>query len=214
MIVNKIEMNNFAVNVLGQLSEGYEEDEKDKWNKLELFETILNKKLDESKKGRMWWKAPSGIAANSTLMGDINLWRFTVLGSAARFSLKKLIVPSNPNRGLNSDALVCNFGWTTYEDGFRLPVGVIAKDPEKYANDIIKIIKGGPSLTKIINVEIDNVEKATGKKVPESIVKVLIAEAPKVAQRRMGANIVKSKSTVVPFDGSKPFQVSNLWSVL
>lgn len=156
---------------------------------------LLDKELTKFPKRNGWWDPPKNIAINSALMG-INLWKFSLL-------------PFRPSRGAYRVA-----------EG-KLPEGIIIHpnwhplNDKTYPDDTIEIVqkmiemvKGfGVTLQDTVASELKWIETKFGVKVPATIEAKLKLEILKIATRRWSTNRLKTKDTLIPFDGSKAIEL-------
>lgn len=158
---------------------------------------LLNKELTKFPKGNCWWNPPKNIAINSALMG-LNLWAFSLL-------------PFHPNKRAyraKSDrfpeGIVLHPGWhplnnQTYPDS---ELEIIEK--------MISTVKGfGVTLQDTVTEQIKWIETKFGIKVPAEIEATLKVGVVKMATRRWHINHLKTKDTLIPFDGSKAIELGS-----
>ena len=162
----------------------------------------LNKSFTPFKKGRGWWIPDHGLGVNMTLMGGINLWRFSTYPT-------KVQVTGDPGK-LYHAAMTDKHG-NTYSEGIEYrPMWVpyrklgesIAATP-KNVEVLLEAVKSFPSVGEITKREFKLIESKAGIKIPSSIVSQCVSKAPKVAARRWGVNRLKTNPQLLPFDGGK-----------
>lgn len=185
--------------------ESYEEFDKRKWSHLEEIEKQLDQKLvNVPAKGRNhWWKPPSALMINQTLLGDFNLWQFTILGGP----IGRRYVKADPTYN-KPEAIILNPTWASFGRDTLITVGGMATHPvDEIVSKLVNVIKSGDPLTEIVEGELKLLENKFQMQIPDSIRQTLVRDVEKIAKRRIGANLVNAKQTVFPFDGSKPFQI-------
>jgi hypothetical protein len=154
----------------------------------------LKRELEPLKK-RGWW-AGKNCVVNVTLMGDLNLWYFSILpqiGKAYR-----------PAGDRTPEGLVIDPGWHPFSNGdVRHPT------PNSVAK-VVSYAKGAEPVSEAVSDDLKKIESTYGVEIPSAIKSKLIADAGKVAKRRWGIDRLRSRKILVPFvDGSKPFELSS-----
>lgn len=156
---------------------------------------LLNKELTKFPKGNCWWDPPRNFAINSALMG-INLWKFSILPF---HPLKRAYRAPG---GSLPEGIVIHPNWHPLND-------------KTYPDDNIEIVQKmiamaksfGVSLQETVVEELKLIETKFGVKVPDAIEAKLRLEVLKIATRRWSTNRLKTKDTLIPFDGSKPIEL-------
>ena len=158
----------------------------------------LAKHAKPTKKGHGWWIEPHNLLANQALMG-MNLWRFRYDASVGQ-------------GGDGADGVIIRPMWDSLRHGDTVgqkDFGGFSHLTMADAKQVVKMMKSQPSVAKTTADELDDAEKKAGKKIPASIRAKILKGAPKVAARRWGVDRLKIKKQFIPFDGSKPYNLSN-----
>lgn len=156
---------------------------------------LLGKELTKFPKGNCWWDPPKNIAINSALMG-LNLWTFSLLP----FRPERRAYRAKSDR--HPEGIVLHPGWhplnnKTYPDS---DMEIIER--------MISTVKGfGVTLQDTVTEQVKWIETKFGIKVPPEIEATLKSGVVKVATRKWGINQLKSRDTLIPFDGSKPIEL-------
>ena len=163
---------------------------------------LLNKHFKPFKKGRGWWIPDHALGVNMTLMGGINLWRFSIYPTKAQVSGPASLYhpPKTDKRGnVYSEGVEYRPMWVPYR---KLGESIAAVP--KNVEILIKAVKAFPSVGEITKREFKLIESKAGVKIPSSIVSQCVSQAVKVAERRWGVNRLKTNPQLLPFDGGKP----------
>jgi hypothetical protein len=162
---------------------------------IESVFSVLDRELTKFPKRNGWWDPPKNIALNSSLMG-INLWSFAILPFNPAKRAYRAATDTTP------EGIIIHPNWhpvnnKTYPDS----------DP-KLANHMVKMVTGfNETLQSTIASELRWIETKFSVKIPDSIESKLKTGAVKIATRRWGADRLRLKDTLIPFDGSKPIEL-------
>jgi hypothetical protein len=181
------------------LSEGggsmADEPEEDDWSGAKAT-AILKEKLTPFKKGHAWWMPPYNLAIN-TALSTMNCWEFTIL---PMFAKKTAYRPASKDK---PEGLVIDPNWTSVKN---LDIGY---DETGKLRSLIDKLPTIDTIEDTIKGEIASVEKHFNVTVPPEVRAYLLKEMPKFAVRRWGANRLRRKKILVPFDGSKPIELGS-----
>ena len=187
---------NEAYELLSQSGGSYaDESDDDAWSGKKATD-ILNEKLTPFKKGHGWWMPPYNLAIN-TALSNMNCWEFTIL---PMFAKKTAYRPASKDK---PEGLVIDPNWTSVKD---LDIGY--SDIGKL-NRIIDKLPTVDTVEDSVKHEIADVERHFKVEVPAAVKAYLMKEMPKFAVRRWGANRLRRKKILVPFDGSKPIELGS-----
>jgi hypothetical protein len=156
---------------------------------------LLNKELTKFPKGDCWWSPPKNIAINSAFMG-INLWKFSLL---PYHPVKRAYRAAE---GRFPEGIVIHPNWHPLNDT------LYPDDTLEIAQKLIDLVKGfSITLPEMVTQELRWIETKFGIKVPDAIETKLKTEIVKIATRRWSTNRLKTKDTLIPFDGSKAIEL-------
>jgi hypothetical protein len=156
---------------------------------------LLDKELTKFPKRNGWWDPPKNLAINSALMG-INLWRFSLLPF---HPLKRAYRAAE---GRFPEGIVIHPNWHPLNDK------TYPDDTLEIVQKMIELVKGfSVSLPEMVAQELRWIETKFGVKVPDAIETKLKIEIVKIATRRWSTNRLKTKDTLIPFDGSKAIEL-------
>lgn len=157
----------------------------------ELFE----KELTKFPKKNGWWDPPKNMAINSALMG-LNLWKFTLLPFRAHLRAYHAATERLP------EGIVIHPNWDSVNND------LYADDDLSVAEVLIRVVKStGQTLQEMVTAEIKWIETKFHVQVPEFIPTKLRTEIQKIATRRWGADRLRLRDTLIPFDGSKSVEL-------
>jgi len=156
---------------------------------------VLNRDLKKLPKGNGWWDPPHNYVVNSAIM-ELNGWFFTILPfGAGRIAYR-------PKSDTSPEGIVIDPKWSP-RDNHNGP------HTAKMAEALVKGVKAAPSVQASVQQELKNIEQHFKIDIPASIQSKLVGESLKVAQRRWGVDGLRRRKILVPFDGSKPFELSS-----
>ena len=177
---------------------GYADDDgggEDDWSGAKAT-AILKEKLTPFKKGHAWWMPPYNLAIN-TALSNMNCWEFTILPMFAKRTAYRPASKGKP------EGLVIDPNWASITD---LDIGY---DETGKLRSLIDKLPTIDTIEDTIKGEIASVEKHFNVTVPPEVRAYLLKEMPKFAVRRWGANRLRRKKILVPFDGSKPIELGS-----
>jgi len=160
-------------------------------------------------KSRMYWIPDHCVAVNYTLMGTLNLWRYSLMTSGSRVGgmIKMYQAPkesSSTNLRYPEGIIVCP-GWVLFsyqgQDSFEASPETIAA--------LAKVVKNMQSVKIMTSKELDLLEQKAHVQIPDHIRSKLITDAPKLAVRRAGVDRLRVPNTFFYFDGRKPVDIGN-----
>lgn len=156
---------------------------------------LLDDKLTKFPKRNGWWDPPKNLAINSAIMG-INLWNFSLLPFRP---LKKAYRAAGDRF---PEGIVIHPNWHPLNDK------TYPDDNIEIVQKMIEMVKGfSVTLPEMVVQEMRWIETKFGVKVPDAIEAKLKMEIVKIATRRWSANRLKTKDTLIPFDGSKAIEL-------
>jgi hypothetical protein len=158
---------------------------------------LFDSQLTKFPKKSGWWDPPKNLAINSALMG-LNLWMFSILPfhpdkRAYRAATERL-----------PEGIVIHPNWHPYSQS----ASAYPDDNIEVAEKLIKVVKAIPlTIQSTIVHDLGFIEAKFGVKIPSTIESKLKTEAQKIAIRRWSTNRLKTKDTLIPFDGSKAIEL-------
>jgi len=156
---------------------------------------VFDKELTKFPKKTGWWDPPRNIAINSALMG-INLWVFSILPSQFGKRAYRSATDRLP------EGIVLHPNWHPYNNK------VYPDSNIELAEKLVKVVKGiGVKLQDTVVEELRSIETKFSVKIPDFIESKLKLEVVKIATRRWSTNRLKTKDTLIPFDGSKAIEL-------
>ena len=148
-----------------------------------------------------WWIPAHNLAINVTLLGEIGLRQFSVLPwSPKRFGYK-------PATADHPEGIVLRPQWhmlndPTLRDEFEGTV--------ENAQRLLELAATRNTVGETLKAEFKWLEQNFHIDIPGDIVARWVQEAPKVAVRRWGVDILRMKDLFIPLDGSKPVEMDSL----
>jgi hypothetical protein len=170
--------------------------EEEMWAEEKRAREYLDQNAKKGKKHE-WWVPPHNFMINQALM-EWNFWAFSIL---PMFPAKKAYRPANPKTG-RPEGIVIHPLWNDLRDMPSVKMLTV-----KLAERLVSAAKTYPTVQESVKEELRWIEEKFKVTIPEPIKAKLIAEAPKVATRRMAVDRLRVKDTLIPFDGSKPIDL-------
>lgn len=149
---------------------------------------IMDQEMESFAKGRGWWMPPQNLGVNETLLGGINLWRFSLLP----------MFPKKKGYSEKLNGIVIHPIWQPLS---KETYGEL--DPD-FAKKLVALARKSPTIQEDVRQELAWLEREFKIRIPEAIKASLIKDAIKTAKRRWGTDRLRVKDRLVPLDGSKP----------
>jgi hypothetical protein len=161
--------------------------------------SLFDRELTKFPKRNGWWDPPKNLALNSSLMG-INLWSFSLLPYHPLKRAYRAASDRFPDRF--PEGIVIHPNWHPVNDK------VYSDDDPEIAQKMVQMVKGfNSTLQSTVVEQMRWIETKFSIKIPDFIEAKLKLEVVKIATRRWGANRLKTKDTLIPFDGSKAIEL-------
>ena len=159
------------------------------------FVTYMDANAVRFPKKQAWWLPAHNMAVNMTLVGTVNLWRFTVLPFQAN---KRAYVPETAT---HPAGILIHPTWNSSSRDSYAP-------SLKFAMQLLAVADREVSVGDTIKAEMKWIETHFHVDIPNDIVTKLVMQAPKMAIRRWGVDRLKVQSTFIPFDTGEAVALS------